>query len=70
MHQYNPKITKILIYIMNPCFFIIFSLVLLNLDTTTASQLVDVVGGGGGGDHDHNVIMNKCLDKERLALLN
>lgn len=55
---------------MNPCFFIIFSLVLLNLDTTTASQLVDVVGGGGGGDHDHNVIMNKCLDKERLALLN
>ncbi|KAL7595055.1 hypothetical protein Lser_V15G28998 [Lactuca serriola] len=51
--------------IMNPCVFIIFSLLLLLIVTTTSSQLVRV--GEGGVDAD--VVMNKCLDKEIHALL-
>ncbi|CAH1452727.1 unnamed protein product [Lactuca virosa] len=46
---------------MNPCVFVIFSLLLLNAETTTSNQL-------GGGD-DNGVIMRKCSDKERHALL-
>ncbi|KAL7596293.1 hypothetical protein Lser_V15G29234 [Lactuca serriola] len=51
---------------MHPCVFIVFSLVLLLLQNTTANQLVAVEGGGGD---DNGVIRNKCLDKERDALL-
>ncbi|CAH1452541.1 unnamed protein product [Lactuca virosa] len=50
---------------MNPCVFIIFSLLFLLLVTATASQLVAV---GEGGD-DTNGVMKKCLDTERQALL-
>ncbi|XP_023749500.2 receptor-like protein EIX2 [Lactuca sativa] len=46
---------------MNPCVFIMFSILLL---TTTTSQLVPV-----GGDDIGGVDMKKCLDKERDALL-
>ncbi|CAH1424786.1 unnamed protein product [Lactuca virosa] len=46
---------------MNPCVFLIFSLLLLNAETTTSNQL-------GGGD-ENGVIMRKCSDKERHALL-
>ncbi|KAL7594474.1 hypothetical protein Lser_V15G29216 [Lactuca serriola] len=48
---------------MNPCVFIIFSLLLLCLETITSNQLVAV---GGGDDND---VRNKCSDKERRALL-
>ncbi|CAH1452657.1 unnamed protein product [Lactuca virosa] len=51
---------------MNQFVFIVFSLLVLTLVTTTASQLVDV---GGGGDDKNGVNMKKCLDKERHALL-
>nr|KAJ0204188.1 hypothetical protein LSAT_V11C500281720 [Lactuca sativa] len=44
---------------MNPCLFLLFSLLLL-LVTKTASQL--------GGDY-RNGVTNKCLHKERLDLL-
>ncbi|CAH1419499.1 unnamed protein product [Lactuca virosa] len=51
---------------MHPCVFIFFSLLFLNLvETTTANQLVAVEGGGD----DANGVINKCLDKERHALL-
>ncbi|CAI9290220.1 unnamed protein product [Lactuca saligna] len=46
---------------MNPCVFVIFSLLLLDLETTTSNQL-------GGGD-ENGVIMRKCSDMERRALL-
>ncbi|CAH1452703.1 unnamed protein product [Lactuca virosa] len=49
---------------MHPCVFIIFSLLLLCLKNTTANQLVTLGGGG-----DDNGDMNKCLEKERDALL-
>ncbi|CAI9290206.1 unnamed protein product [Lactuca saligna] len=48
---------------MNPCVFIIFSLLLLCLETITSNQLV---AAGGGDDND---VRNKCSDKERRALL-
>ncbi|XP_023749483.1 receptor-like protein EIX2 [Lactuca sativa] len=48
---------------MNPCIFVIFSLLLPLFVTTTASQL------GGGGDDTNDVMKKKCLDKERDALL-
>ncbi|XP_023749446.1 receptor-like protein EIX1 [Lactuca sativa] len=51
---------------MNLCVFIIISILLL-LTTTTASQLV--AGGEEGGDDRNGANMNKCLEKERLALL-
>ncbi|KAL7595943.1 hypothetical protein Lser_V15G29226 [Lactuca serriola] len=50
---------------MHPCVFIIFSLVLLRLQNTTANQLLAVEGGGG----DDKCAAKKCLDKERDALL-
>ncbi|KAL7596571.1 hypothetical protein Lser_V15G29204 [Lactuca serriola] len=50
---------------MNPCVFIIFSLILLFLETT-ANQLVAVAVGGVGDD---NGVVNKCLDQERHVLL-
>ncbi|CAH1452722.1 unnamed protein product [Lactuca virosa] len=46
---------------MNPCVFVIFSLLLLHAETIISDQL-------GGGD-DNGVIMRKCSDKERRALL-
>ncbi|CAH1452537.1 unnamed protein product [Lactuca virosa] len=52
---------------MNPCLFLFFSLLLLLIVTTTASQLVAT--GKGGGDANANGVVNKCLNKERLALL-
>ncbi|CAH1445859.1 unnamed protein product [Lactuca virosa] len=52
---------------MNPCLFPFFSLLLLLIVTTTASQLVAT--GKGGGDANANGVVNKCLNKERLALL-
>ncbi|XP_023763559.1 receptor-like protein EIX2 [Lactuca sativa] len=48
---------------MTRCVIIIFSLVLLLLETTTANQLVAVRGG------DDNGSVKKCFDKERHALL-
>ncbi|CAI9290214.1 unnamed protein product [Lactuca saligna] len=50
---------------MHPCVFIVFSLFLLCLQNTTANQLVTLRGGGDA----NGVIRNKCLDKERDALL-
>ncbi|KAL7595939.1 hypothetical protein Lser_V15G29223 [Lactuca serriola] len=47
---------------MHPFVFIILSLPLLHLETTTASHLVAVVVNDNG-------VTNKCLDKERHALL-
>ncbi|CAH1452710.1 unnamed protein product [Lactuca virosa] len=46
---------------MNPCVFVIFSLLLLHAETITSNQL-------GGGD-ENGIIMRKCSDKERRALL-
>ncbi|CAH1452715.1 unnamed protein product [Lactuca virosa] len=46
---------------MNPCVFVIFSLLLLHAKTITSNQL-------GGGD-ENGVIMRKYSDKERRALL-
>ncbi|XP_023742051.1 receptor-like protein EIX2 [Lactuca sativa] len=54
---------------MNPCVFIIFSLLLPRLETTTANQLAAVEGEGGGRRRDDNGVMKKCLDKEKHALL-
>ncbi|CAI9290217.1 unnamed protein product [Lactuca saligna] len=48
---------------MNPCVFIVFSFLLICLETTTANPLV-ATGGG-----DDNGVVKKCLDKERHALL-
>ncbi|CAH1452707.1 unnamed protein product [Lactuca virosa] len=47
---------------MNTCVFIIFSLLLLCLESITSNQLV----AAGGGDD--NGVRNKCSDKERRAL--
>ncbi|CAH1429388.1 unnamed protein product [Lactuca virosa] len=47
---------------MNLCVFIVFSLLLLRLETTTANQLV------AAGEEDDNGVMKKCLDKEGHAL--
>ncbi|XP_023742161.1 receptor-like protein EIX2 [Lactuca sativa] len=49
---------------MHPCVFIIFSLLLACLQNTTANQLVAVEERD-----DNSVLSNKCLDKERDALL-
>ncbi|CAI9290222.1 unnamed protein product [Lactuca saligna] len=51
---------------MHPCVLIIFLLFLLRLQNTTTNQLV--VDEGVGGGYDDGVV-NKCLDKERDALL-
>ncbi|CAH1452706.1 unnamed protein product [Lactuca virosa] len=51
---------------MHRCVFIIFSFLLLCIQNTTTNQLVAAEGGGGD---DNGVITNKCLDKERDALL-
>ncbi|XP_023742060.1 receptor-like protein EIX2 [Lactuca sativa] len=52
---------------MHPCVFMIFSLLVVFLEARTGNQL-PAVGDGGGGD-DNGVTTNKCLDKERDALL-
>ena len=49
---------------MGPCVFIIFSFLLLFLETTTTNQS-EAPGGGGGG----KVVIRKCYNKERQALL-
>ncbi|CAH1436229.1 unnamed protein product [Lactuca virosa] len=59
-------IAKIYFYITHPCVFIIFSLVLLHLETTTANQNIAV----GGEEDDANGAIKKCSDEERHALLN
>ncbi|KAL7594473.1 hypothetical protein Lser_V15G29215 [Lactuca serriola] len=51
---------------MHRCVFIIFSFLLLFVQNTTTNQLVAMEGGGGD---DNGVVTNKCLDKERHALL-
>ncbi|CAI9290294.1 unnamed protein product [Lactuca saligna] len=56
--HHKQKISKICSYIMHRCVFIIFSLILLCLETATANQLAAV----GGGD-------DKCFEKEKDGLL-
>ncbi|KAL7597474.1 hypothetical protein Lser_V15G29313 [Lactuca serriola] len=48
---------------MHPCVFLIFSLLLLCLETTAANQLAAV----GGGDDNGSV--KKCIEKEKDGLL-
>ncbi|XP_023754857.2 receptor-like protein EIX1 [Lactuca sativa] len=48
---------------MHPCVVIIFSLLLLCLETTSANQLAAVEGG------DDNGGVNRCFEKEKDALL-
>ncbi|KAL7594526.1 hypothetical protein Lser_V15G29324 [Lactuca serriola] len=50
-------------YIMHHCVFIIFSLLLICLETATANQLA-AVGGG-----DDNGAVKKCFEKEKDGLL-
>ncbi|XP_023754900.1 receptor-like protein 6 [Lactuca sativa] len=49
---------------MHPCVFIIFSLLLLCPETTSANQLAAV----GGGDDDNGAV-NRCFKKEKDGLL-